>query len=454
MAFTFKGGICLDEHKNTARCPIVPITAPSVVRIPMSQHIGAPCIPCVKVGDLVCKGQVIGQPQEGLGCPVHASVSGKILEISPITGTNGRQIESVLIENDFEDRLCQDFAPCDQDLRSLTPEQIVERIRLAGISGMGGATFPTYAKLASAIGKADKLIINCAECEPYITANHRLLLEHPEQVVGGIKILLRALSLRKAYIAIEDNKRDAVKAIAKLDFDPKMIRICIMKTKYPQGDERQIIYALTGKELPFGKLPTDIGCVLFNTETCAAIYNAFAHGEPLIKRIVTVDGDGVDSPGNLSVPLGTSVSDLIRFCDGELCDIDIIVSGGPMMGQALCDTDAPVTKGTCAILAFSKKHKKSIRKEGSCIRCGKCVESCPMHLVPRELYRLWKKNDLAGCEKHNASACVQCGTCSYVCPARLELTQGIGSAKALLRSKRKPDPAVSKTSELERKEQS
>ncbi|MBQ7847142.1 MAG: electron transport complex subunit RsxC [Clostridia bacterium] len=454
MAFTFKGGIRLDEHKNTARSPIVPITAPSVVRIPLSQHISTACVPCVKVGDLVCKGQVIGQTQEGEGCLIHASVSGKILEISSITDAQGRQTESILIENDFEDRLSDASAACDKDLRTLTPEQIVEHIRLAGIFDAGTTPLPAFEKLSHAIGKADKLIVNCTECEPYVTANHRLLLEHPEQVVGGIKILLRALSLRKAYIAIEDNKRDAVKAIAKLDFDPEMIRICIMKSKYPQGDEGQIIYALTGKELPFGKPPADIGCVLFGAETCAAIYNAFAHGEPLIRRIVTVDGDGVDSPGNLLVPIGTPVSDLIRFCDGELSSINTIISGGPMRGQALCDTDSPITKDTCAILAFSKKQKRTPEKEGSCIRCGKCVESCPMQLVPRELYRRFKKNDLTGCEKYGVLSCTQCGVCSYVCPARLELTSKIGSAQTLLRSAPKKDTASPESSESERKEQS
>ena len=245
MAYTFKGGTHLNEHKNTAKCPVEKMPAPKLVYIPMSQHIGVHCTPNVKPGDKVDRGQVIGELEKGLGCPVHSSISGTVKEIRSVNNAMGVPVMTVVIENDFEDRVSPEIRPFDKPILETTPEEIVEVVRKAGISGMGGATFPTYAKISSAIGKADKLIVNCAECEPYITANHRLLLEHPERVVGGVKILLRAFGLRRGIIAVEDNKMDAVKAITKLDFDPEMITVCVMKTKYPQGDERQIIYALT-----------------------------------------------------------------------------------------------------------------------------------------------------------------------------------------------------------------
>ncbi len=428
MAYTFKGGTHLNEHKNTSKCPVTPISAPELVYIPMSQHIGLHCTPNVKPQDKVYKGQMIGEIDKGLGCPVHASVSGTVREIRSVNNAMGTP---VVIENDFEDKISPDIHPFEKTIGETTPEEIVEVVRKAGISGMGGATFPTYAKISSAIGKADKLIVNCAECEPYITANHRLLLEHPEKVIGGIKILLKAFKLRRGIIAIENNKMDAVRAISKLNFDPEMITVCVMKTKYPQGDERQIIYALTGKELPAGKLPADLGCVIFNAETCAAIYNAFVTGMPLVERIVTVDGDCVGRPSNLLCPIGTPFSDLIRFCDGNPESVKTLISGGPMMGFAQWDIDAPVVKGTSAVLAMSRAYeRKGHIQQSSCIRCGKCVANCPMHLVPREIYRYALKGDLENCEKFYATSCVECGTCSYNCPARLELTQYIRTAKS------------------------
>ncbi len=431
MAYTFKGGTHLNEHKNTRKCAVEPITAPEFVYIPMSQHIGLHCVPNVNPGDKVLKGQIIGEIEKGLGCPVHASISGTVREIRSVNNAMGVAVKTVVIENDFENKPDPSLHPFEKTIGETTPEEIVEVVRKAGISGMGGATFPTYAKISSAIGKADKLIINCAECEPYITANHRLLLEHPERIVGGIKILLRAFGLRKGIIAIENNKMDAVKRISALDFDPEMITICVMKTKYPQGDERQIIYALTGKELPQGKLPADLGCVIFNAETCAAIYNSFVTGMPLVERIVTVDGDCIGNPSNLLCPIGTPFSELIRYCKGDPEKVKTLISGGPMMGFAQWDVNSPVVKGTSAVLAMSKSYeKKGHVQQSSCIRCGKCVSNCPMHLMPRDIYKSAVKGDLENCERLFATSCVECGTCTYNCPARLELTQYIRTAKS------------------------
>ncbi|MBQ8912225.1 MAG: RnfABCDGE type electron transport complex subunit C, partial [Clostridia bacterium] len=272
-------------------------------------------------------------------------------------------------------------------------------------------------------------------------------LEHPERVVGGIKILLKALSLRCGIIAIEENKMDAVKALSKIDFPPEMIRICIMKTKYPQGDERQLIYALSGKELPAGKLPADLGYVVFNAETCAAIYTAFESGMPLVERIVTVDGDCVLTPGNLLVPIGTPVSDLLSYCGTDTDRVKTLISGGPMMGKALWDQETPVTKGVCAILAYSQKTEQHRPRQTACIRCGKCITACPMHLMPREICKAKSKGDLALCEDYFAMNCVECGSCSYTCPAGIELTQTIKSAKLAIRNKKAAEKEADKKEE-------
>lgn len=454
MAFTFKGGIHPYQRKNTKKCGVTPITPPLSVCIPMLQHIGSPCVPCVKKGDRVNKGQVIGQPEQGLGAPIHASISGTVSAITETLSATGSTIPAVVIENDFENRIHPDIHPFEGDIKTVTAEEIVEVVKNAGIVGLGGATFPTHAKLSSAIGKATRLIINCAECEPHITANHRLLLEQPQRVIGGIKILLKALSLRSAVIAIEKNKMDAVKALAGQDFPREMIRICVMKTKYPQGDERQLIYALSGKELPAGKLPADLGYVVFNAETCAAIYSAFESGMPLVERIVTVDGDCVSAPGNLLVPIGTPVSELLAYCETKNERIKTLISGGPMMGRALWDIETPVTKGVCAVLAYSEKTEKHRPRQTACIRCGKCITACPMHLMPREIYKAKNKADLALCEQYFALNCVECGSCSYTCPAGIELTQTIKSAKLAIRNKKAAEKAsatVGQSTKEERK---
>ena len=346
VAKTFRGGIHLNEHKNTERCPIEKLPAPDYVTIPMSQHIGAHCKPLVSVGDKVNKGQLIGSAEAGLYCPVHSSVSGTVRAIEEKKMTSGVTVLNVVIDNDFEDRLDESVKPFDKKLAETTAEEIIEIVKNAGISGMGGATFPTFAKISSALGKVDTLIINCAECEPFITANHRL------------KILLKAFGLREGIIAVEDNKPDGIARLNALIGKSKMIRVEELKTKYPQGDERQIIYALTGKELPMGKLPADVGCVIFNAETCSSIFNAFATGMPLVERIVTVDGDCVNYPKNLLVPIGTPYSVLIDFCGGLKKTPWKIVNGGPMMGTAQWDINAPVTKGTSAILVLSEEYDK------------------------------------------------------------------------------------------------
>ncbi len=411
--------------------------APDTVSIPLSQHIGAHCKPVVAVGDTVTYGQVIGIVESGLGCPVHASVSGKVLAIDSINNAHGTAIQNIIIENDGNYTPCPDIKPFPKLLAETSAEEIVELIRDAGISGMGGATFPTYAKLAGAIGKVDKLIINCAECEPFITANHRLMLETPEEVIRGAEILRHALGLSSGMIAVEDNKPDAIALLRKTIAEMGNVPLTVeeMKTKYPQGDERQLMFALTGKELPAGKLPADIGCVIFNAETSAAVAVAFYKGTPLVKRIVTVDGDCVRTPKNVLAHIGTSYLDLIRYCGGFVKIPEKIVNGGPMMGFAQWDIHAPVTKGTSAILVFSKAFDDANSlPEEACIRCGRCVKNCPMHLMPNylALYTENKKYDEAA--KMNVMSCVECGTCSYNCPGQIPIVQYIRVAKGVIRA--------------------
>jgi len=436
LAYTFRGGIHVDEYKNTRRSRIETLPAPKTVTIPLSQHIGAPASPLVRKGDIVAVGQKIADVAEGaLGCPIHASISGKVTDIIKKVIPSGMVVEHIVIENDMLDTQWHGMKPVDKKLADVTCEEVIEIVREAGISGMGGAAFPTYEKIRSAIGKVDKIIVNCAECEPFITANHRLLLEHPASIINGVKILLKALGVRTAYIAIEDNKQDAIDRMEELTQGSRMISVKVMKTKYPQGDERQLIYALTGEELPTGKLPADVGCVIFNAETCAAVYKAFAFGTPLISRIVTVDGDCIRRPKNLLVPIGTSVADIIEFCGGLIREPKKIINGGPMMGSAQFDTEMPVTKATSAILVFSDAMGRTV-KSGTCIRCGKCIDNCPMHLMPMYIAQFSKINDLARSEEYGAMSCVECGSCSYNCPGGVEIVQHIRVAKAAIRTEK------------------
>ena len=442
MALTFRGGMHVDENKNTRRCRIEKLPPPAMVSLPMSQHIGAHCVPCVKVGDTVAKGQMIGRVESGLGCPVHASVSGTVRKIEEKNYPNNVKIVTVTIENDGCDTLDPSIVPFPKKLAEATTEEIVDVIRNAGISGMGGATFPTYAKIQSAIGKVQHLIVNCAECEPYITANHRLLLENPAAVINGVKILLKALGLRSAEIAVEDNKLDAINKLESMLTGSDMIKVRVMKTKYPQGDERQLIYALKGIELPTGKLPADVGCVIFNAETCSAVYNAFAHGMPLIERIVTVDGDCIKTPKNLLVPLGTPYLDLINACGGLRAQPKKIINGGPMMGAAQWDIEAPVTKGTSAILVFSEANELHYEQPATCIRCGRCVKNCPMHLMPNYLASFAKKGSYDEAEAFGVLSCVECGTCSYNCPGQVPIVQYIRKAKGIIQTKKRAQAAA------------
>lgn len=434
MAITFSGGIHVDGCKGTNKKPIEDMTAPEFVALPLQQHIGAPVKAVVAKGDTVKMGQVIGRNDNALSCPVHASISGTVERIEVRNSYNGPgKTEFVIIKNDGLYELCDTIKPLEKKVTELTCEEVVDMVREAGISGMGGATFPAYAKIQSAVGKAKEIIINCAECEPFITANHRLLLERPMDVINGVKILLIALGLKKATFAIEDNKKNAAKVLEELVSDDSMFSVKLLKTKYPQGDERQIVYALNHVQIPTGKLPADVGCVIFNAETCAAIYHAVVDGMPLISRVVTIDGDCINESKNLRIPLGTSYRDVIEYCGGIKGELSKLINGGPMMGSAQWDLDATVTKGTSALLFFSNKYEK--KTEPCCIHCGKCVSVCPMHLEPVYLSLFSKASELDKCLDYNIMSCMECGSCSFICPGNVPIVQYIREAKDKIKAK-------------------
>lgn len=435
MAYTFKGGIHVEEYKLTDKNRTQIIPDPPKVRISMNQSIGAPASPTVKVGDEVKIGQIIGDvPESALGCPVHASVSGKVTAIDEMRVTDGSMNRTVIIENDGKSEVHESVVPVTKSITDFSREEIINIIRRAGITGMGGAAFPTYAKISSAVGKAEYLIVNCAECEPFITADHRLLLEEPEKVIGGVKILLRAVGAPEAIIAVEDNKVNVRKKIERHIKKSDFISVKFLKTKYPQGDERQLIYALTGRELATGKLPADAGCVIFNAATCAAVYTAFAEGMPLVRRIVTVSGDCVNTPGNFSVPVGTPASFLIEQAGGLKKTPEKMIAGGPMMGQAQWDPDMPTKKSTSSLLLLSKRFGEKPKADPVCIRCGRCVRNCPMRLMPALIASSVMKDDMKGAEKFGAMSCVECGSCSYNCPGKVEIVQYIRVAKNYIRT--------------------
>lgn len=405
------------------------MTPPMVLKIPMSQYSGASVRPLVSVGDRVLRGEKIGEAEGGVGCPVHSSVSGRVREM--ISSADG-SVSYIVIENDGAYELHPSVMPFEKKLTDTGAEEIIEIIKNAGISGMGGALFPTYAKIEAAVGKAERLIVNCAESEPYVTANHRLMLERPLEIINGTKILLKALGIRMAELAIEDNKLDAADKLAEKIGESKLLKIKVLRTKYPQGDERQLVYALTGRQIPAGKLPTDVGCVVFNAETCAAVYRAFAYGLPLIERVVTVAGDAVVTPKNVLAPIGATYKDLIDFCGGFKKKPRKMICGGPMMGSTIDDINSPIDKGTSAVLVFSEELAEPGSDEQVCIRCGRCIKSCPMHLMPNYLALFSREGRYEAAEEYDVMSCVECGACAYSCPGRVPIVQYIREAKNAL----------------------
>lgn len=436
MAYTFSGGIHPDDKKaGTNRKPIEIMSAPKCVVLPVSMQIGAPAKPVVAKGDTVCMGQLVAEAGGHVSANIHASISGTVIAVEPRRHPNGDMVMSVVIENDFKDTPHESIQPIAYE--NLSPEEITAVIRDAGIVGHGGATFPADVKIESAIGKIDTLIINGAECEPYITSDHRILLEQTQNVIEGIQILMRALNVKTAVLAIEENKADVFEPIEKLLPQGDIIKVIKLKTKYPQGAEKQLIKSITGREVPSGKLPADARCAVFNVDTAAAVCRKFKFGTNVIRRIVTVSGSAIGSPKNLEVRVGTPIGDVFEEVGGFCETPNKVLMGGPMMGNPQFDLDAPVIKATNALLAFCGQENKGA-KTPSCIRCGRCVTACPMNLMPTYIYLYGERDNIEACEKYDALDCIECGACTYVCPGKLPLVQGIRVAKQrILNARRK-----------------
>ena len=436
MAQAFFGGIHPNDHKAaTNKKPIETLPPPARVVIPMSLHIGAPCTPCVSVGDQVTVGQKVGDAPAFVSAPVHASVSGTVSAVEKRIHFSGVPVMSVVIENDFNDTPCPDCVPA-KDPDALTPEQISALVKEAGIVGMGGATFPTHVKISSGLGKVDTVIVNASECEPYITSDHRILLERPEEVLGGVKLLARIFGVDRVHIAIEANKANAAELLRlKIDEEKAPAVVEVLRTRYPQGAEKQLCQSITGRQVPPGALPASIGCAVFNIVTTMAIYNAVYHGRPVTHRVVTVSGSGVNEPKNLLCPIGTPISDLLDACGGVKKSTFKILMGGPMMGHSQFDMSAPIGKGTNAILAFCEKEERTV-EHPACIRCGKCISVCPMHLQPVFMYQYERAGMTDELESAHVLDCIECGACTYICPGRLHLVQSFRAGKQKINNAR------------------
>ncbi|MBQ4651319.1 MAG: electron transport complex subunit RsxC [Oscillospiraceae bacterium] len=432
MSHTFKGGV----HPNYMKAPEVPVSVvapPAQVIIPMAQHIGAPCKPLVSVGDHVLMGQKIGENPAPVSAPVHASVSGKVVAVEPRHHPLGDMIMSVVIENDYQDTPCNDLEPLTEE-QLKNPDAILERIREAGVVGMGGAMFPTAFKIRGGIGKVDKLIINGAECEPYLNGDHLTMLNYPVELMKGIELVRIASCVDKAYYGIEKNKQDAIDLLNSLHPEQYGIEIVPEEVKYPQGGEKMQVKAVTGREVKPGGLPSGVGCNVVSTRTCYAIYQACYEGRPVIDRIVTVAGSALAGPKNALTRVGTPFGYLAEQCGGFVKTPRKIVLGGPMMGICATSFDAPTIKGTAGVLFFTEEEDKSV-KNPTCIRCGKCITVCPMNLEPVFMYMYYSKGDYENMAKYHITDCFECGSCSYNCPARMPLTHAFNTAKLMFQSK-------------------
>ena len=434
--FTFTGGIHpYDGKELTKDKPIKTVLPKGELVYPLSQHIGAPAAPIVKKGDRVLAGQKIAEASAFVSAPIYATVSGTVKIIEPRRVVTGESVMSIVVENDGLYEEAKPMPPLYPGEN--TEEEIIERIREAGIVGMGGAGFPTFIKLSpKKPNKIEYVIANCAECEPYLTSDYRRMLEEPEKLIGGLKISLSLFPKAHGILAVEDNKKDCIELLKKLVRDEKCISVKALKTKYPQGSERQLIYATTGRKVNSSMLPADVGCVVNNVDTLVAIHAAVTEGRPLMERIVTVTGDAIRKPCNFKVRIGTNYRELIDEAGGFRVNPAKLISGGPMMGFALFDLDVPTTKTASALLALSKDDVSAM-KPTACIKCGRCVEACPGRVLPNKLMEAAIHEDEDKFLRLNGMECCECGCCSYICPARRPLTQSIKSMRKLLLAKKK-----------------
>lgn len=428
---TFKGGAHpYDGKKMSRECPIEILNPGDTLVYPLSQHIGAMAKPLVKAGDRVLVGQKIAEKGGFISANIHSSVSGTVKAIEKRLVATGGMVDSIIVENDG---VYEEAAPIfSGNPDELSKDEIIKIIEEAGIVGMGGAGFPTNVKLSPKNADIiDSIIVNGAECEPYLTSDYRRMVEQTDKLVKGLKIVLKIFPDAKGYFGIEDNKPEAIEALLKATENEDRIEVVPLKTKYPQGGERSMIYAVTGRKINSKMLPADVGCIVHNVDTIYAIYNAVYNGKPLIERIVTITGDAVSTPKNFQVRIGTSFRELIDAAGGFTTEPEKIISGGPMMGFSFFNIDVPVVKGSSSLLAFIKDDV-SHEEPSACIRCGRCAAACPEYLLPMKLAALAGQNEPEEFKKLGGMECVECGCCSYVCPAKRQVTQSVRSMKKLI----------------------
>lgn len=432
--FSTRGGARVPHRKSTAAMRSEKLPCPESVLIPMKQHIGAPCVPCVRLGDAVAVGDVIGKSDAPVSAPIHSSVSGTVVKVQPMKLGDGSVCDSVLIKSDGEMRISKSVRPPVVNNK----RELVEAVRSSGLVGLGGAGFPTSVKLdVPDKFKVDTLLINCAECEPYITTDHRAALEHTRDILDGAVSVMKHLDIPRTIIGVEGNKPDAIEALEKAigehcgEFKHR-IGVLKLKPRYPQGDELVLIRACTGRNVKKGQLPAEVGCIVMNISSVAFLGSYLRTGMPLVERHITVDGSAVKQPKNVIVPIGTPISGVIKFCGGYKTRCGKLMYGGPMMGIALPNDAFPIIKQNNAVLAFSEEDSV-LPEPTACIRCGRCAAACPMRLVPESVEKAVRINDVSLAEKRGARLCIECGSCAYSCPAHRPLVQVMRVAKEMIR---------------------
>lgn len=433
--FRTHGGAAVPHHKNTWDIPSSTMPPPEKVILPMQQHIGAPCIPTVKKGDHVYVGTVVGDSEAYVSAPVHASVSGTVTEITQVMLTGGQMTQAVVVESDGKMEKDPAIAPPPP---ITTKEELAKAARAAGLVGLGGAGFPAHVKLNVPEGKTiDTLLVNVAECEPYVTSDHREALENGRNVLEGVYHVKEILGVQRVIIAVEDNKPDVIQKLSEIADDPKrnpldQVRVLPLKSRYPQGAEKVLVQACTGRKVPAGKLPADVGCLVMNIGSLSFLASYMRTGMPLTLKRVTLDGSAIAHPQNVIVPVGTPIKDVVAFCGGYKVEPKKLIMGGPMMGVAITSDELPILKQNNAILAFDEREAQ-LRQPTACIRCGRCVAACPMNLMPTKLEQAVERQDVEALQSLDIMTCMECGCCSFSCPAGRRLVQAIRLGKNYVR---------------------